>query len=235
MSVRILEVKRANAGRAGDGFGQQLGAGRGMLDLESPEPSVRAVHVAHDDGHVLEPAIVAPGVGGRGAPGRAQILGELQVLLAQLEPHHPNAGAGEPLQAVVARPACLLIAHDPKVEHMGVELHRAVHVAHGHPHHRDRQGPRGRLHGGHSGLRHGTLALPWVVGLLRVEAGGKEQREDREPWLHAPTPAGRTASRLSARAPMRSSRWSPTRSALAMIVRAGFTAPLEGKKLPSTT
>ena len=28
---------------------------------------------------------------------------------------------------------------------------------------------------------------------------------------------------------------SPTRSALAMIVNAGFTAPLETKKLPSTT
>ena len=33
----------------------------------------------------------------------------------------------------------------------------------------------------------------------------------------------------------RASRRSPTRSALAMIVRAGFTAPLDGKKLPSTT
>src|SRR5215467_5492642 len=34
---------------------------------------------------------------------------------------------------------------------------------------------------------------------------------------------------------IRSSRWSPTRSALATIVSPGFTAPLEGKKLPSTT
>ena len=30
-------------------------------------------------------------------------------------------------------------------------------------------------------------------------------------------------------------RWSPTRSALAMMVSAGFTAALDGKKLPSTT
>jgi hypothetical protein len=33
----------------------------------------------------------------------------------------------------------------------------------------------------------------------------------------------------------RSFRWSPTLSAFAMMVRAGFTAALEGKKLPSTT
>ena len=33
----------------------------------------------------------------------------------------------------------------------------------------------------------------------------------------------------------RSLRWSPTRNALAMMVRAGFTALLDTKKLPSTT
>jgi len=37
------------------------------------------------------------------------------------------------------------------------------------------------------------------------------------------------------RYPSRSSRWSPTRSAFAMAVRAGFTAPMLGKKLVSTT
>jgi hypothetical protein len=37
------------------------------------------------------------------------------------------------------------------------------------------------------------------------------------------------------RGPNRSSRWSPTRSAFAIAVRAGFTAPMLGKKLVSTT
>ena len=37
------------------------------------------------------------------------------------------------------------------------------------------------------------------------------------------------------RQPSRSSRWSPTRSAFAIAVRAGFTAPMLGKKLVSTT
>ena len=35
--------------------------------------------------------------------------------------------------------------------------------------------------------------------------------------------------------PSRSSRWSPTRSELAMIVSVGLTAPIEAKKLESTT
>jgi hypothetical protein len=36
-------------------------------------------------------------------------------------------------------------------------------------------------------------------------------------------------------APSRSIKWSPTRSALAMIVKVGLTAALDGKKLASTT
>ena len=35
--------------------------------------------------------------------------------------------------------------------------------------------------------------------------------------------------------PSRPSRWSPTRNAFAIAVRAGFTAPMLGKKLVSTT
>ena len=42
-------------------------------------------------------------------------------------------------------------------------------------------------------------------------------------------------SELMPPAPSRSSRWSPTRRALAMAVSAGFTAPMLGKKLVSTT
>jgi hypothetical protein len=34
---------------------------------------------------------------------------------------------------------------------------------------------------------------------------------------------------------MRSRRWSPTRTALAIAVSAGLTAPMLGKKLVSTT
>ena len=46
---------------------------------------------------------------------------------------------------------------------------------------------------------------------------------------HAPAPV-RPAARPGARR-----RWSPTRTALAIAVSAGFTAPMLGKKLVSTT
>ena len=63
--------------------------------------------------------------------------------------------------------------------------------------------------------------------------------EAGEPAPHdddVPLPAHAIASALlCAGAPRRSSRWSPTRNALAMAVSAGFTAPMLGKKLVSTT
>ena len=47
-----------------------------------------------------------------------------------------------------------------------------------------------------------------------------------------PSPRGTTLSVAQA---VRSSRWSPTRIAFAIAVSAGFTAPIDGKTLVSTT
>src|SRR5207247_7586348 len=80
---------------------------------------------------------------------------------------------------------------------------------------RDRtdRGDRGR-----PGRQRGALVGAGLLGWER--RGAERQRQDGE------------ARELHCK---RSRMWSPTRSALAMMVRAGFTAPLEGKKLPSTT
>ena len=62
---------------------------------------------------------------------------------------------------------------------------------------------------------------------------GPASRVSAEPFLpEAVAPQGDWAE---VGQPSRSRRWSPTRSALAMAVRAGFTAPMLGKKLVSTT
>ena len=58
------------------------------------------------------------------------------------------------------------------------------------------------------------------------------QRVERR---HASHLLGRRGPVRLAHAPSRSSRWSPTRSALAIAVSAGFTALDDGKKLVSTT
>jgi hypothetical protein len=55
-------------------------------------------------------------------------------------------------------------------------------------------------------------------------------------WASSPSPNGTgLARRVERFYDIRPSRCSPTRMALAMAVRAGFTAPMLGKKLVSTT
>ena len=104
----------------------------------------------------------------------------------------------------------------------------------------------------------GRARQPVVRGLVRIElaAGnvtsatpwtGRRRRRRRprsRPCVGHRRPAAvsrrrrrrpRPLARSDAATPSRSSRWSPTRSALAMAVSAGFTAPMLGKKLVSTT
>lgn len=61
----------------------------------------------------------------------------------------------------------------------------------------------------------------------------------RETWLDPseddPPVASGDPIRAAGAQPSRAFKWSPTPSALATMVSAGFTAALEGKKLPSTT
>src|SRR5207244_13594395 len=58
-------------------------------------------------------------------------------------------------------------------------------------------------------------------------------------WPRSAIPATTQATAIISpsvrRAFIRSSKWSPTRNTLAMIVSPGFTAPLEQKRLASTT
>ena len=87
----------------------------------------------------------------------------------------------------------------------------------------------------------GAAVLGLVLGrLLLVPTGapGAAQTADgteRDRDLTIRWPAGVKAPCGGAWSQLNLSRiWSPTRRAFAMIVSAGFTAALEGKKLPST-
>jgi len=73
---------------------------RGVLHPLGAQPGVCAVHVAHDDGHVLEPSVVAPRVGGHRSPARREVLGELEHLVAEPHAHHAHAEPDDALQAL---------------------------------------------------------------------------------------------------------------------------------------
>ena len=60
MSIQIVDVEGADAGRPDVPIRDGPRAGRGMLNRVLVQPGVRLIHVAGDDGDVLEPAVVAP-------------------------------------------------------------------------------------------------------------------------------------------------------------------------------
>ena len=89
---------------------------------------------------------------------------------------------------------------------------------------------RGDLAGDAAPARRAAAGPP-----LRPRAPGAPRRPTPSPPASAAggPPGCRPDAGVSGRAAR--SRWSPTRRALAIAVRAGFTAPMLGKKLVSTT
>ncbi len=71
------------------------------------------------------------------------------------------------------------------------------------------------------------------VDVFTGEQPGRRQATETSANDHYPVTGG--AVRARSAHPMRSARCSPARMALAMAIRAGFTAPMLGKKLVSTT
>jgi hypothetical protein len=254
MIIGIAKVEGANAACVRIPVGKPLRpVGGRRLDVVLPQLRVSPVHVAHDHGHVLEPAIVAVPVRRSRATAGREILGELQILVAQAQRGHPCPGAGYPNQLLERWARALSLPHLLEREHASVERERLVEIGdceadRCHSAHADR-GSAGR-----DGLgRGGALAVPGLGVLSRRRTPAGDQRregkspppnpapgnpEDLAPHARAPVCSSLLPS-ASARSrplpPSRSRIRSPTRRAFAMMVSAGFTAALEGKKLPSTT
>src|SRR5262249_31797268 len=76
VSIRIFEVEGLNALCFGVPLGKLLGTGRSMFDLVLPQPAVRALQVTHNDGDVLEPAVMAARVCRYRFPSGGKVFGQ---------------------------------------------------------------------------------------------------------------------------------------------------------------
>ena len=89
--IGIPEVKRPNTGCSLIPIGNPLGTGGGMLNLVIPQPSVSTVHITHDNGDMLKPAVVTARIPGYGATFGGQIFGQLDNFAPQLDTHDAHA------------------------------------------------------------------------------------------------------------------------------------------------
>ena len=80
-----------------------------MFHLVLPQPAVSLVHVAYDDRHVLEPAIVTARVGRNRPAFRCQVFGQLDELVAESHPYDPHSQPEHPFQVfvIVAGDLCI--------------------------------------------------------------------------------------------------------------------------------
>ena len=110
MAVGIAEIEGPDARGVGDRLGEQLRPGGSVAHLEAAKPRVCAVHVAHDDGYVLEPVVVAPAVHRRRPARRREVLGELQVLVTQAQAHDAESHPEHAGQRLIRRSGHLVVA-----------------------------------------------------------------------------------------------------------------------------
>ena len=153
MPVGVAEVEGADATGGRVPVRQPLRTFRDSLHSSGPKHRVRPVHVRHDDGHVLEPPVVAPRVVRRGAPLRLQVLGQIDALAAQAQPRGAAAGMRHALETI-QRLSRLI---DPQGllerKHAGIERHRTVEIGDGHPDAAHRPDQSGAVRAGSGAVR----------------------------------------------------------------------------------
>src|SRR5713101_5403563 len=91
--IGVFEVESFDATRIPVPIGQALRAGGGVLDFVLPQNRIGAVHIANDNGDVLEPNVIAPGIYGNRATLRSQKLQQLDGFAAELHGDNSNARA----------------------------------------------------------------------------------------------------------------------------------------------
>ena len=90
VSIGILEVEGSDPSGIRVPVRQPLRRGRGVLHLGGAQAGIGRVHVAHDDGGVLEGVVVAARVLGNATAARSKVLGEFQALGAELQARRPR-------------------------------------------------------------------------------------------------------------------------------------------------
>ena len=152
VAVRVTEIKRFDSSRVRVPVRQTLRTTRSMLNVEAPQPSVRCSHVAHDDGYVLEPSIVAARIDRNRATPGGQKLQQFNLLLAQAQPHGAHAQAENAPEMLVAVAGYLTVRDLLEGERAHIEIHSPLHVAHCHGDRFDLSN-RWRGAGGERGIR----------------------------------------------------------------------------------
>src|SRR6266566_3218906 len=99
-----------------------------MLHFRLTELSVCLLHVADDDRYVLKPPIVATRINGDRPSFWRQVFRELDELVAEPHSYHPHSQAEHTFQVLVILAGDFGVRYLLECQHLGIELHGAVHI-----------------------------------------------------------------------------------------------------------
>src|SRR6266478_7049991 len=131
MLVRVLKIEGRDAGSVLVPVRKPLRPGRSVLNFVLPQPGVRLVHIADNDGDVLKPAIVAARIDGDWSTFRRQVFCELDELVAEPHSYYAHSQPEYPFEVLVALPGDLGVRYLLERQHFGIEIHSAIHVGDG--------------------------------------------------------------------------------------------------------
>ena len=94
-----------------------------MSHLMAAQLSICLVHVAHDDGDMLEPEVVAARVYGHGPPLWREVFRQVNKLIAQLHAHDAHPRAEDALQPLVFAARRFDVRDFFKRQNLGEKLH----------------------------------------------------------------------------------------------------------------
>ena len=175
MPVGILEIERLDTRGVFVPIRQSLRPGRSVLDAIFPQHPIGPVHVAHDDGNVLKPKIVAAGIIRNRAAARSKKLNEFDRLIAQFHPDDADTRTKHSEQMLHVCACDLRVRSLFECEHARVKIDRAVHISNGHLNWPDRDD----LGGGREIALRLSLALS-PCRSIRDRKDNDEEREDAE-------------------------------------------------------
>src|SRR5262245_51192839 len=185
MAVGVFEVEGTNARGVRNGLGKELRLGRGELHLVGTQNPVGAVHVADDDGDMLKPLIVAPGIRRRGPSGYRgrEELGELDALLAQPQPGDPHSATEHAGEALQFRTSDLTFRLNLECQDAGIKGDRPIQIRN-----READPDYSARRGSPSGENRRPIA---GKGLPRALTD--RDRDEKDPQPKSPEPIRRTA------------------------------------------
>src|SRR5271166_5083863 len=128
--IRILKVKSLDPTGIFVPIGQALRSRGGVFNLVLPKDLIRAIHVAYDDGDMLEPKIVASGIDRNRTSSRREKLDKFDRFIAKLHPDHPHARPKHPEEMLDVVTSQLRVRYFLECEDVRIEVQRSVHITH---------------------------------------------------------------------------------------------------------